>query len=282
VFSSELCPPPTVSAALTHQGTTVCCGDDWYLNVSSAVPTLDVVRVVGQQEIKVDGCGSVSVDDGQTLFVANNPGADPLYVRFTPIAQQSGEQLIEIPGPEMVPRHPTDPSLLLIVPKRISRIAIGLRAGTHGGSVVAELFGPNPMVSATATMPLGITAKAQVMPAGAGLMAGGELHAQVILPARTYQTGPPAQGEPPPDPPFLRPAPLDFCVARTGVVQVVSSGQVIAGATVTVPPSGPPVVGPLPGTSPPPLPKVTATGTLHVFVPPGQSETQDVVVSVDH
>ncbi len=256
----------------------------WRIESWSLRPEIERFRLLpGFEERATDEFGSVSSDDLAAVFHVTNPAGYPIYARITSEPIIVAEELVVLPPPDEIARHPEDPELIVIPPHRTRDLRLAIIPGSHGGKVRLEINVPNPKLGPTAVHSLVLwDATIHISPPGARLVGGDSpLVAQVIFPVRNFAaTATPADGKVYPDDadlPILRDAMLDFRVKGEGRATVSAGGNVVAAADIIADDDGTLLaMAPVAGIAPLQL---SPTYGLRAPIPPAPPTVNEVVVS---
>jgi len=258
----------------------VCCDDEFTALFNSREPALAMELLREDLSVEgVNGCGAITRADGWLRFTVDNPAGYPLYARIVQKPVLVGETLVDAPQGDFL-RDPVDGISVQLDEKRITRLPLKIRRGTRGGQVRLELFAPDFQVSDQSRTKVGEITAVLGFDAPSLTTRKGPLSAKLIFAVRNFESA--ATPENPEDvvapgatvKPIPVPAPLQFCPAESGRVQVYSGQALLAAADVTAGQGA--VLGVNPITEETPVPHQPVPGVLAVEVPPGDPAGQEV------
>ncbi|OJH39694.1 hypothetical protein BON30_19675 [Cystobacter ferrugineus] len=231
----------------------------------------------------LDACGQVNPDDRSLYLQISNPATFPLYAKLIPHPDGGMGTMFQVS--DSLPKDPADPTRLLVSPKAINHIPLELPVSSVGGKVEVVLYAPDFKGSAASRKEISRTFLPLSRTRGGAKPAEAQLHASIVLSVRNFAAAwskpQGSEGEPIRVPKtILRPATLPICVNESGTLQVISGGNLVSGAQVTLLSGGALNVQPLPPTDghEVPVPGGGSAGVLTAVIPPGDPSGQDVVV----
>ncbi len=273
------------AAVVLADGREVRCEPGYVIPSRSRRASAETFRILpGFEEKPTDEYGYASQDDLAVAFKLRNPAAYPIYARIVQEPSVAGEQLVAVPPPDQVVRHPTRPDLIKLMPLATTTLTLPLMGAAHGGLVRAEFEVPEPF-SLGGTVLLGYGGvRIRVAPPDVAIRTpGGELRAQLTLPVRNFESTVREPGRLTPstetEPPIVQPAGLEFRVKGQAQVEVTAGGSVVAAASVTADQDGNVIQIADRGDAQAPM-LMTAGRSLLVRVPPEDPTVKQVKVVV--
>ncbi len=253
--------------------------DTYFLDAISRAPAIKRFRVLpGAVEVPTDALGAAGPDDLAVVFKVNNPASFPIYARVLQLPQASGETLVDVPPPDVAPRHPLDPSLIRLLPELTTSLRLGVRPSTKGGAVELELIADDPTGPGALLALKAADRRIELPPAGFNLLGSGtKVRAEIIVPVRNFEstaTPPPGENAPPTatEDPILVPGRLTLHLKGAGQVTLSVNGVDVGGAEVVADVLGIAAsFAPL-GTLPPPV--LTAQGGFLFVLQPNLSASE--------
>ncbi len=260
------------------------CAEAWAVQSESRRPTIETLRILpGWVEKPTDGFGFASRTDVAVAFRITNPAGYPIYARVIPRATVPGDALVGSPGD--VIRHPTDPTLIQLLPHATTTMVLPLAPSTQGGIVELELHVPEGGFGGNSVRRLDYAkSPIRIVDPGVAIASGDDLlRAKVILLVRNFESSAtPGKGEVAPDRstelPFIVPARLEFRVKGSGLLSVTSGDRIVAQANVAADPDTGEVLSIVPVGADIPAPSKTAQGSLLVEVGPGDPTVQEATI----
>ncbi|XXF75460.1 transglutaminase domain-containing protein [Myxococcaceae bacterium GXIMD 01537] len=138
--------------------TPVCCASDsFFINPVSAKVRMNVARVSATgAETEMAGVPALVSETEYVKLTVRHPSDFPVYLRVVQQASGGSGDIVEVPGPDVLARHPQDPSLIRVPANLTVQVkpdgtfdfsafpfAFPVKEGTLGGTVAFEIWAPD-------------------------------------------------------------------------------------------------------------------------------------------